>query len=366
MRLRSLNEALAREGLALPNLGDVDVQSVAGALSTGTHGTGAGFKNLSAQVESLELVSADGTLCRVSASDEDTTAFRAARVGVGALGVMTSVTLRCVPAFNLYAQEIPTPLPEVLARLDDEVERNEHYEFFAFPHAPVALVRVNNRTDAPKTAGSRGAVWLREKFLENHLLGLACRVGRAAPSAIPRLNRLVMRLASRSEWVDRSDRVFTSPRLIRFNEMEYALPRACAQDAIREVLTISERHAVNFPLEVRFVAGDDALLSPTFERDSCYIAVHAFRGMAYEPFFREVESAVDRWAGRPHWGKHHFQSEETLRSRYPGWADFQRVRGELDPRGIFTTPALERVLGPVQARASAVQPGSPRAPLRSR
>jgi L-gulonolactone oxidase len=169
-------------------------------------------------------------------------------------------------------------------------------------------------------------------------------VGRAIPRAIPRLNRTVTRLAGTSIRTDRSDRIFASPRHVRFVEMEYALPRAAAEPALRAILaTIArQRLAVNFPIELRFVAGDDALLSPAHGRDTAYLAVHVYRDMEWGPYFRAVEAIADA-----HWGKRHFQTAATLAPRYPGWERFAAVRERLDPDGRFANAAIDRVLGPV-------------------
>jgi L-gulono-1,4-lactone dehydrogenase len=155
--------------------------------------------------------------------------------------------------------------------------------------------------------------------------------------------------------VDRSDRVFASPRLVRFTEMEYALPREHAATAVRGVRELIDARGfhVNFPIELRFVAGDDALLSPAHARDTAYVAVHTFEGMAFEPYFRAVEELMDGLGGRPHWGKRHFQTSASLRGRYPEWDRFAAVRARLDPDARFANAHVERVLGSVPAAVGA-------------
>ena len=343
--LAALSEALAAHGLALENLGDINVQSLAGAMSTATHGTGAGLRNLSAQAVAVQLVTGDGSVVEVSA-DDDPDAWRAARVSLGALGVITEVTVQCVPAFTLRGVDAPRPLEETLERFDELAAASEHFEFFVFPHTDVALTRTNTRVDAPPDPPGPARRWVEDVLVGNHALHAACAIGRRAPRLIPALNRAITRAAGTRVRVDRSDRVFASPRHVRFTEMEYALPRAAAVPALRAIKAQAERHAVNFPLEVRVVADDDALLSPAGGRETVYIAVHTFRAMAWEPFFRAVEAIADEHEGRPHWGKRHFQTAETLRPRYPEWDRFQAVRDRLDPERRFTTPYLARVLGP--------------------
>ena len=349
--IHALNETLARNGLAFENLGDIDVQAIAGAIATATHGTGGRLRNLSAQVVSLELVLADGSELIVAADDGDADAFRAARVAIGSLGVIAAVTLQAVPAFTLRGVDRPEPLPEVLDSLEERVEQADHFEFFTFPHTGIALTRTNTRVDEPPQPRSRGRAWAEDIALTNGAFGAFVRVGRARPRWIPAINRAVTRAAGSREVVDRSDRIFASPRLVKFTEMEYAIPREHAAEAIRAVVAIAERPEfhVSFPIEVRFVAADDALLSPASDRATCYIAVHMARGMAWTPYFHAVESAMARWDGRPHWGKRHALTAAKLAPRYPGWARFQAVRQRLDPGGTFANAWSDRVLGPVAA-----------------
>ena len=345
MRLHALSEALAEHGLALPNLGDIDEQSIAGAIATATHGTG---------VDAAQPLRA-GARCalwsqRVGQRGRDGGAareLRAARVAVGALGVVTEVTLQAVPAFTLRGVDAPMALAEVLDELDAHVDGHRHFEFFVFPHADSALTRTNDAVDESPRPRPQWRAWVDDVLLANRAFQLACVIGRAFPRAIPSLNRLVTRLSGTSTRVDRSDRIFASPRLVRFTEMEYALPRAVAADAVRAIKSTAERYAINFPVEVRFVAPDDALLSPAHQRETVYIAVHAFKGMEWEPYFRAVEAIADEHGGRPHWGKRHFQTAATLAPRYPEWERFAVVRARMDPDGVFSNAYTDRVFGAV-------------------
>ena len=352
-----LSAALDRCGLAMENLGDIDVQSIAGAISTATHGTGARLRNIASQVAELTLVLADGSTL-VCSGEHEPEVFRAARVGLGSLGAIAEVTLQCVPAFTLRGVDAPAPLAEVLAGFEDLALGNDHFEFFVFPHADVALTRTNNRTDeAPRPRGRLNA-YANDILLTNHALGGICRLGRRFPSRIPQLNRLVTRLAGSSTRVERSASIFASPRLVRFTEMEYALPRERTPEAVAAVLDLIPREgfAVPFPIEVRTVAADDAMLSTAAGRDSGFVAVHMFEGMEWEPYFRAVEAVMNGFEGRPHWGKRHFQTAATLRPRYPEWDAFARVRARLDPGGVFANEWTERVLGPVGAPVPAPAP----------
>jgi L-gulonolactone oxidase len=351
--INALGAVLAEHGLAQENLGDIDVQTIAGAISTATHGTGVRLRNISAQVEELDLVLADGSTLRCGADDPEL--LLAARVAVGSLGVVAAMTLRCVPAFNLRGVDAPCSLEQTLDEIDDLVDANEDFEFFTFPHSDLALTRTNNRTDHPAAPPGRVKEYLSDVLLENRAFDMFCRVGRRFPSRIPAINRLMSRLASGRARVDRSDRIFASLRLVRFTEMEYALPREAAADAVRRVRAVIDERgfAVPFPIELRFVAADDAYLSPAHGRDTAYVAVHMYQGMEFEPYFRAVESIMDELGGRPHWGKRHFQTAATLRPRYPEWDRFQAIRARLDPEGRFCNAYAERVLGPVGAAVGA-------------
>jgi L-gulonolactone oxidase len=343
-----LNRQLDRHGLACENLGDIDKQSLAGATATGTHGTGSRLRNISSQLLAVELMQADGTLVKVD-EHNDPDGWRAARVSLGALGVVTALTLQTVPAYRLHGVDGPAPLERTLEQLDHLPEDHDHFEMYWFPYSNTALLRSNDRTDREPTRRSKLREYFEDIVLINHGLAAFSKLGRRYPALIPRLNRTATRVAGSSDRVDVSHRIFVSPRLVRFTEMEYAIPRihaAAAIRAIREGLR-ARRLPINFPIEVRFVAGDDALLSPAHGRDTCYIAVHVFEQMEYEPYFRMVEEIMDGFGGRPHWGKRHFQTAETLAPRYPEWERFQAVRARMDPEGLFANAEIDRVLGPV-------------------
>ena len=352
--IRDLSGRLAAEGLALENLGDIDVQTVSGAISTATHGTGERFGNISSQVEALELVTADGSVVEC-ARESDPELWRAARVGLGSLGAIASITFRVVPAFTIRRHDHPLPLEEAFARFDELAAANDHFEFYVFPHTRTALCRESKHTDAPPQPRGRVSEYLLETVLENQALALMCQTGKRFPSRIPQINRFITRTLSGSVKTDQSFKVFSTQRLVRFTEMEYAIPRADGPEALRRVLEMIDRRgfAVPFPIEYRVVAPDDAYLSTAYERDTAYIAVHMYRGMVWEPYFRAVEAIMDDYEGRPHWGKRHFQKAATLAPRYPEWDRFQAVRARFDPVGLFRNEYADRVLGPVGAEVPA-------------
>jgi FAD-linked oxidoreductase len=343
--LADLNEELHGLGLAMENLGDIDRQTIAGAISTGTHGTGAKLRNISAQVEAVELVGGDGGMRELDGSEPDL--LRAARVGVGALGAISAVTLRCVPSFVLERVDSPQPREEVLDSFDERAEANDHFELFTFPYADSALVLERNRVEGPPRPRGKLAANLNDIVLENWALEALSAAGRLVPRATSGLSRLAAALASGGKTVDRSDRVFASERRVRFTEMEYGVPREHGPEAARRVIewVRANRYPVFFPIEMRVAAGDDALLSPSHSRDTAYIAVHQYRGMEWRLYFEAVEEIMREYGGRPHWGKRHFQTAETLAPLYPQWETFQAARDELDPGRVFANEYATRVLG---------------------
>lgn len=342
-----LNQELAVHGLALENLGDIAYQSVAGATQTATHGTGARFRNLPSAIIGMRLVDGRG---EVVACDRDTEPeiFAVARVGLGAVGLVSEVTLQCVRAFNLHAVEGAEPVDALLERLDDEVEGHDHFEFFWIPNTRWALTKRNQRTDEPVRPRPRWRAWRDDVLFDNVLFGAMCRIGAWRNHLIPKVAKRLPSKGS-ADYVDLSYRVFASPRLVRFYEMEYAIPRSTVVEALRRVRAHVGQLGmqISFPVEVRFVAADDIPLSTAYGRDSAYVAVHVYRGTPYDDYFRGVERIMDDYGGRPHWGKLHFQTASSLAPRYPRWDQFQQVRTRLDPGGVFTTAYVERVLGPV-------------------
>ena len=345
--IRALNAALDTLGLAMPNLGDIDAQTISGAISTGTHGTGARLGGIATQVAALELVLADGSVVSCSARERPDL-FSAARVSVGALGVISTVTLSCVPAFTLAADERPMPLSEVTARFAEFAADNDHFEFYWFPYGRNALVKRNNVS--PEYHPTRMPAWRRYweyEVMENTAFGTLCRAGRAMPRLIQPLNRLAAATLSTRSYSDTSHRVFVTPRRVRFVESEYAVPRASVLDVLAELRAGVRRlaHPVMFPVEVRVAAADDIWLSTAYERDSAYIAIHQYAGLPYQEYFRLFESITAEVGGRPHWGKMHTLDFERLGARYPRFADFLRVRDETDPERRFANPYLEQVFG---------------------
>ncbi|WP_030440734.1 D-arabinono-1,4-lactone oxidase [Actinoplanes subtropicus] len=344
MPLHALNALLAERGLAMPTLGDIDQQTVAGAISTGTHGTGVGHSTLASCVEAVKVVTGSGEVLEVGKDDP---IFPAVRLGLGALGVLVEVTLRCVEAFTLLADERPMPLAEVLAGLDEWIPANDHLEFFWYPYTDRAQLKINNRVPAHDRPLSKFRGWMDDEFLSNTVFGAVMRVGRAAPGTVPTISAVSARALTARTYTERSDRVFCTPRRVRFTEMEYEIPRGALPEVIAALPRIIDGlpFKVQFPVEVRFTGPDDIWLSHGYGRESAYVAVHQFTGVEYEPYFRAVEALCRPLGGRPHWGKLHYRSAADLRPAYPKFDDFVAVRDRLDPARVFTNDYLDRVLG---------------------
>ena len=346
--LYQLPALLDPHGLALENMGDIDRQTLAGATSTGTHGTGARFRGLAAQIVALKLVTANGDLLTISES-ENAELLPAARLGLGALGIVVEVTLQCVPSFLLRAVEHPEPLDEVLDTFEQRAVESDHFEFYWWPHTDRVMTKNNTRLPLDAAGEKVGPVanWVEESLMQNTVFGLMCATGTAFPGVVRPLNRLATRVYGDREYTDRSYAVFTAPRRVRFREMEYALPRPAIAQALRDIGGLIERNGwdIGFPVEVRVAAPDDNWMSTAYQRESGYIAVHQYYRKDHLPYFRAIDALLRSYDGRPHWGKIHFQDAAELAARYPRFDDFRRIRDRLDPDRTFTNAYLDRVLG---------------------
>ncbi|MFD6701108.1 MULTISPECIES: D-arabinono-1,4-lactone oxidase [unclassified Microbacterium] len=347
-RLHRIPALLAPYGLAMENLGDIDRQSISGAISTGTHGTGAAFRGIAAQVVGATLITAAGEFLRV---DEERNAelLPAVALGLGALGILVEVTLQCVPAFVMHAVDAPAPLGEVLESVHERVAVADHYEFYWFPHTDVALTKTTERL--PESAVRRPlpkvGKWIDETMLSNGVYRAVCAAGVAVPAITPSFSRLAVKLTGDREYTDLSHRVLTQSRTVRFREMEYALPQDQVVPVFRAVQALIAKRGwrIEFPIEVRFAAADDRWLSTAHERDSAYLAVHRYWRHDPREYFDAVEQICLAHGGRPHWGKLHTLGADEFRERYPRFDDFLALRDRMDPERRFGNGYLERVLG---------------------
>lgn len=336
-----------RFGLAFTNLGDIDHQTIAGAIGTGTHGTGGAFGPIASQVVGVQLVTARGDVLDLG---EDDPLLPAARVSLGALGVVTAVTLQSVPAFGLAAEERAEPLRPVVEGFADRVAAADHFEFYWFPGTDLALTKTNTRIPADEVGpqGSRVRRFVDDEVLSNGVFELTCRLGRRAPALVPVINRVAARAVAERGYTASSYEVFTSPRRVRFAESEWALPLERLPEAFETFRTALRRSGlrISFPVEVRATAADEtAWLSTSFGRPTAYIAVHCYHRDVRREYFRIAERIFRGFDGRPHWGKLHTLDAADLRTRYPRFDDFLAVRSRLDPGGLLRNTHLDRVLG---------------------
>ncbi|OIJ67341.1 D-arabinono-1,4-lactone oxidase [Streptomyces mangrovisoli] len=344
--LKRLNVALAREGLSLTNMGDIMEQTVSGATSTGTHGTGRDSASIAAQIKGLELVLADGSVMACS-EKENPEVFAAARIGLGALGIVTAITFAVEPTFLLTAREEPMAFDQVLADFDGLWAENEHFEFYWFPHTGNTNTKRNNRSAGPEQPVGKLSGWFEDEFLSNGVFKAANLLGRAVPAVIPSIAQISSKALSARTYTDIPYKVYTSPRRVRFVEMEYAVPREALVDTLRELKAMVDASdlRISFPVEVRTAPADDIALSTASGRDSAYVAVHMFRGTPYQAYFTAAERIFTAHEGRPHWGKVHTRDAEYLAGVYPRFGEFTALRDRLDPDRLFQNDYLRRVLG---------------------
>ncbi|WP_293699622.1 D-arabinono-1,4-lactone oxidase [uncultured Agrococcus sp.] len=344
--LHQVAELLEPFGLALPNMGDIDRQTLAGAISTGTHGTGIGQPSIGANVTAVRLVNGKGELVEVS-EDVNYELLPAVRLGLGALGVIVEVEIQCVPEFRLDVVEATEPRDLVVEEWDARIRGNDHFEFFWFPHTDVVTTKTNNRTERDARPLPPAKRWLDEVVTGGALHGAVSEVGARIPAATPAINRLAAPLMERPSFVDRSDRVFVSHRPVRFREMEFGVPVDAVAPVLAEIERLFERrdYRVTFPIEVRAAAADTAMLSTAYEREVAYIALHTYVRQDPRALFADAQRIFLAHEGRPHWGKMHSVSHERFMEELPRFEDFLAVRDRYDPDRVFVNEYTRRVLG---------------------
>jgi FAD-linked oxidoreductase len=350
--LKVLNAELERLGLSLHNMGDIAEQTLAGATSTGTHGTGGVAAGLSAQLVGLRLVTGTGEVVD-AAPEQNPDVLEIARVGLGALGILTELTFAVEPMFLLRATEQPMAWHDALGSFDEMVAGSDHADMYWFPHTDRLLVKRNTRLDADVSEAeplSRFRGWLDDDFLSNTVFGGLTAAGNRAPWLVPRINQVAARALSARTYSDVAHRVFTSPRRVVFREMEYAVPREAGLDALREVRRVVEASdwRISFPVEIRVAPADDIPLSTAYGRDSFYLAFHTHHRSdwaTHAAYLEAMEHVMRAHDGRPHWGKLHTRTAADLAPAYPRFDDFLALRDRLDPDRVFANDYLRRVLG---------------------
>jgi FAD-linked oxidoreductase len=350
--LKVLNAGLEGLGLSLHNMGDIAEQTLAGAISTGTHGTGGVTAGLSAQVAGLELVTGTGEVLRATPR-ENPDVLDLARLGLGSLGILTTVTFRVEPLFLLAAHEQPMSWDEALGSFNELASDSHHLDLYWFPHTDRMLLKRNDRLDADLSEAEplpRWRGWLDDDFLANTVFGAACTAANQVPAVIPRLNGVLARAVTARSYSDVAHRVFTSRRDVVFREMEYAVPREAGLPALREARRAIEAAdwRIGFPVEVRVAPADDVPLSTAFARDTMYLAFHTHHRSDWRDhaaYFTAMEAIMRAHDGRPHWGKLHTRTAADLASAYPRFGDFLAMRDRLDPDRVFANAHLRRILG---------------------
>jgi len=331
-----LTAALWEEGLSLANQGDIDKQAIAGALATGTHGTGRTLGSLSTLALAFRLVLADGSVVECDAEHEGDL-FEAQRVSLGMLGVMAAVKLAVMPAYHLKETLRRAPLEEILGEWDDLAARHRHVEFFVFPYADEALLKILDPVEAGDDALAKTGADAAFQF--------ACDLAAAAPFLAPALQRLMTRAIGPSSRAGPAGQIFPSERAVRFEEMEYEIPAAAGPETLRRaVAEVRQRRLpIIFPFEFRAVAGDDVWLSPMNAGPCVSISFHQYAKMPWRDAFAAVEAVFAQGGGRPHWAKRHTLTSEDVMRLYPMAERWGAVRRRADPTGKFLNAHLREL-----------------------
>jgi len=351
-QLKVLNAELERLGLSLHNMGDIAEQTLAGATSTGTHGTGGVTAGLAAQLAGFQLVTGTGQVLDAS-RQSNPDLFALGRVGLGALGILTTVTFQVEPLFLLEAHEQPMSWDEALGSFDQMVAECHHLDMYWFPHTDRMLVKRNTRLDADLAEAQpvgRVRGWVDDDLLSNTVFGALTAAANRMPAVVPRMNQFSARALSARTYSDVAHRVFISPRRVVFREMEYAVPRAAGLDALREARRVVDASdwRISFPVEIRVAPADDIALSTAYDRDTFYLAFHTHHRSdwaTHAAYLDAMESVMRAHDGRPHWGKLHTRTAADLAPAYPRFEEFLALRDRLDPDRLFANDYLRRVLG---------------------
>ena len=340
-KLFLLNQLLHEQGMAMENLGDIDQQSIAGAISTGTHGTGISFGSLSTQVLRLSFINGLGE--KVTCSKyENHELFKAAQISLGTLGIITELTLQCIPSYKLELIIDKTTLKEILSSYKEVIQNNRNFEYYWFPNTEYVMTKVCNVTDDPvDKSGLKN--YFQDYILENYAFKLICEFAKIFPSKSIWTSKFSAKTISYHRKVNYSHKVLVAPRLVKFNEMEYNVPLEAYEDVMKDVVKWINKNnkTVHFPIENRFVKGDDIYLSPSYKRDSAYIACHVYNKKEFTAFFTALEEIFLSYEGRPHFGKINQFNKELMNQCYPEFNTFCKLREENDPSNIFISDYMK-------------------------
>lgn len=339
--LKRLTQALWREGLSLANQGDINPQSLAGAVSTGTHGTGAELGSLSTQACGFRLIAADGRMVECG-PDLEPELYQAQRLSLGLLGVAVAVRIQVLPAYHLEERISRLPLAAVIERIDELAAATRHMEFWVFPYSDDVIFKTLHPAPAENAHAAPGGEG------DEAIFKAVCDLCTALPALTPTMQRLMMKVAGRTaRRAAPAYEIFPSARNVRFEEMEYELPRAAGLPTLKVAMAHirGRRLPITFPFEFRLVAGDDIWLSPFHAGPCASVSFHQYARMPWRPAFAEVEAVLRDGGGRPHWAKRHTLTPADVHRLYPRAADFLRVRRAWDPAGKFVNAHLAQLLG---------------------
>lgn len=345
-KLSLLGELLFKEGLAMENLGDINVQSIAGAISTGTHGTGVGLKSISNQVVALKFVNGKGEIIECSEIN-NVELFKAAQVSLGCLGIITEITIQCVPAYKLSLQNKKEKLNDVLISLDQKNSQNRNFEFYWIPYTNTAWTKTSNIVEDSEPDKINFFNYWTEYVLENYVFKVFCEFAKLFPSQNKTVANITAASISNVKKTYYSHKVYATQRLVKFHEMEYNIPSEAYKDAFKDIQKIvnSKKFNIHFPIENRWVKGDDVYMSPAYGRDSAYIACHVYNKKEYKAYFAALEEIFKAYNGRPHWGKMNTFTTQDVINMYPKFDVFLQKRKEHDPENIFVNPYIKTLFG---------------------
>ncbi len=342
-KLHSIFSALQHEEMALANQGDIDVQSLAGAFTSGTHGTGRDFGILATFIEEITLVKGNGELITCSETNHPEL-FSAARVSLGALGIITEMKIKTTKNFKLEYISKGGTLEDVMVNFDNYIQSNRNFEFYWFPFTGLVQMKLVNETDDPIRSGG----FMRELndiFVENIGYGALSELSKNWAWWTPRFSKFSADYVPKGRWVNWSHKIFATKRWVRFREMEYSIPRNHFENCMNEIVqTIHDKKfRVHMPMEVRYVKADDIMISPANGRDSVYMAVHQYIGMEYKEYFTTIEKIFLKYEGRPHFGKMNTLAYDGFKSAHPHWNQFISIRNECDPQQVMINPYLKGI-----------------------
>ncbi|WP_417264861.1 D-arabinono-1,4-lactone oxidase [Brumimicrobium sp.] len=345
-KLKLLGELLWKEGLAMENLGDIDAQSIAGTICTGTHGTGTDFGTISTQIIALRLINGKGEIKSCSPT-ENPELFKAAQVSLGVLGVITEITLQCVPSYKLLVTNRKEELEEVMSSISERNRQNRNFEYYWFPYTQTVWTKTTNIAESGEPDKDTYLNYASELFLENYTFKALCAFAKTFPSKNKMVSKIVAKAVPTMKKLNYSHRVYATMRLVKFTEMEYNVPAEAYQDVMKEIVQLvnSEKFAIHFPIESRWVKADDIYMSPAYGRDSAYIACHVYNKKDNTEYFKALEAIFRAYGGRPHWGKSHTLTQQDVIDLYPKYPEFNKIRKEQDPDGIFTSPYIKQLIG---------------------